>query len=58
MSFFPEPYTHSKNKTEVELDLSDYGAKPELKNVTDVNKLKFAKKTGLASLKSEIDLLD
>ena len=58
MSFFPEPYTHRKNKTEVELDLSDYGTKPNLKNVTDVDKLKFAKKTGLASLKSEIDLLD
>ena len=24
MSYFTEPYTHSKNKSEVELDLSNY----------------------------------
>ena len=33
MSFSP-PYSHSKNKIEVELDLSNYATKSDLKNVT------------------------
>ena len=31
MSFFQEPHTHSKNKIEVELDLSNYPIKSDLK---------------------------
>ena len=27
MSYFPEPYTYSKNKIEVELDLPNYATK-------------------------------
>ena len=32
MSSFPEPYTHSKNKIKVELDLSNYATKFDLKS--------------------------
>ena len=39
----------------VELDLSNYATKADLKNATGVDTLKFAKKVDLASLKSEID---
>ena len=51
MSYFPEPYTRSKNKTKVELDLSNYSTKFDLKNATGVDTSKFAKKADLATLK-------
>ena len=31
MSYFPEPCTHSKSKVKVELNLSNYAAKSDLK---------------------------
>ena len=31
MSYFPEPYTRSQNKIKVELDLSNYATKSDLK---------------------------
>ena len=43
---------------EVELDLSNYATKTNLKNATGVDKLDFAKKTNLASLKYDVDKLD
>ena len=42
----------------VELDLSNYATKADLKNATGVDTLKFAKKVDLATLKSEIDKFD
>ena len=33
MSYFPEPHTHSKNKIEVELHLSNYATKSDLKKM-------------------------
>ena len=42
----------------VELDLSNYAAKADLKNTTCVNRPKFARKAGLANIKSNIDKLD
>ena len=43
MSYFPL-HSHSKNKIEVELDLSNYATKSNLKNVTVVDVSQFAKK--------------
>ena len=43
MSYFP-PYIHSKNKIEVELDLSNYATKSDLKNAAGVDTSRFAKK--------------
>ena len=57
MSYFP-PYGHSKNKIEVELDLSNYATKSDLKKATSVDTSQFAKKDDLADLKSETDKLD
>ena len=34
MSYFPELYTHSKSKIKVELDLSNYTTKYDLKNAS------------------------
>ena len=41
-----------------ELDLSNYATKTDFKNPKAVETLKFAKKTDLASLKSNVDKLD
>ena len=40
---------------EVELDLSNYATKADLKNAAGVDTSKFAKKDDLASLKSNVD---
>ena len=42
----------------MELDLSSYATKTNLKNVTYVDVSSFASKTNLANLKSEVDKLD
>ena len=51
MTYFPDPYTHSKNKIQVELDLSNYATKSALKTTAGADTLDFAKKTDLCSLK-------
>ena len=42
----------------IELDLSNYAAKADLKNGTGVDTSKFAKKVDLANLKYDVDKLD
>ena len=42
----------------MELDLSSYATKTDLKNVTYVDTSSFPLKTNLASLKTEVDKLD
>ena len=51
ISYFPEPYIHSKSKIKVELDLSNYTTKSDLKSATGVDASKIAKKVDLADLK-------
>ena len=46
----------SGGRVNVELDLSNYVTKTDLKNVTGVDRLKFAKKVNLVSLKSNVDI--
>ena len=55
--YFPEP-KYEGGKVKVELDLSNYATKADLKNATGVDTSKFAKKVDLASLKSNVDKLD
>ena len=57
MSYFPT-YSHSKNKTEVGLDLSIYVTKSDSKNAAGVDTSQFAKKDDLANLKSEVEKQD
>ena len=51
---FPETKS-SGGRVKVELDLSNYTTKVDLKNATGIGTLKFAKKVQLANLKSEAD---
>ena len=55
--YFP-PYRSSGRNIKVELDLSSYATKTDLKKVTNVDVSSFASKTNLASLKTEVDKLD
>ena len=55
--YFSEPKS-SGGRVKVELDLSNYATKADLKNATGVDTSKFAKKVDLASLKSNVDKLD
>ena len=57
MSYFPQPYTRSKNKIKLELDFSSYATKSDLKNATGGDN-GFAKMVDLASLKITVDKLD
>ena len=55
--YFPEPKS-LRGRVKVELDLSNYATKTNLKNATGVDTSKFAKKVDLANLKSNVDKLD
>ena len=43
MSFFPESYSHSKNKKKVELDFPNYITKSSSKEKTGIDTSKFVK---------------
>ena len=57
--YFPEPKSlRGRVKVELDLDLSNYATKVDLKNATGVDTSKFAKKVDLANLKSDVDKLN
>ena len=51
-------YRSHRGDIKVELDLSNYETKADLKNVIHVDVSSFASKTNLASLKTEVDKID
>ena len=55
--YFPEP-KFSAGKVKVELNLSNYATKADLKTATGGDTSKFAKKVDLANLKSDVVKLD
>ena len=57
MSYFPELYARRKNKIKVQVDLSNYATKSDLKSATHVDTSKFSKEVDLANLKSNVDEL-
>ena len=57
MSYYP-PYKSSSNNIKVKLDLTNYATKTDLKNITQVDVSRFASKTNLAALKTEVDKID
>ena len=57
MSYYP-PYNNSSNNIKVELDLSNYATKDDVKNITHADVSSYATKTNLASLKTEVDKID
>ena len=48
--YFPEP-KYSRGKVKVELDLSNYATKADLKNAKDLDISNFANEVDLANLK-------
>ena len=56
--FFPKPFTSFGGNINVNIDLSNYATKTDLKNVTHVDTSSFALKTNLANLKTAVDKLD
>ena len=55
--YFPEPKSFG-GQVKVELDLSNYATKTDLKNATGLDPWSSAKKVDLPSLKSDADKLD
>ena len=55
--YFP-PYENFSKDIKVELDLSNYATKNDLKVITHVDVSSFASKTNLAALKTEVDKID
>ena len=51
--YFP-PYNNSSENIKVELDLSNYATKKDIKDITDVDTSSYALKTNLANLKTEV----
>ena len=58
MSQYLPPYKFSGRNIKVELDLSSYATKADLKNVTHVDVSSFATTENLASLKTEVDKIE
>ena len=57
MTYYP-PYKSFSNNIKVELDLSNYAMKDDVKNITHVDVSSYATKTNLAALKTEVDKID
>ena len=58
MSTYYPQYKSSSQNVKVELDLTNYATKTDLKNITYVDVSSFASKTNLAALKTEVDKID
>ena len=57
--YFPKPFnSHFGDSIKVNIDLSNYATKTDLKNVTHVDTSSFALKTNLVSLNTDFDKLD
>ena len=54
--YFPKPIS-SGGRMKVELDLSNYATKADLKNTTGLDTSKFSEKVDLTSLKSDVEKL-
>ena len=58
MSQFLPPYNNSGENIKVELDLSNYTTKKDIKDITHVDTGSYAFKTNLAVLKTVVDKID
>ena len=56
--YFPKPLRSFGGNINIKLGLSNYATKTDLINATHVDTSRFALKTNLASLKTEVDKLD
>ena len=53
--YFPKPYEPFGGDINVVVDLSNYSAKTDIKNISHIDTSSFALKPNLASLKTEVD---
>ena len=51
-------YENYSNNIKVQLDLTNYATKDDIKNITHVDVSSYATKTNLAALKTEVDKID
>ena len=58
MTTYYSPYKSFNKNIEVELDLTIYATKTDLKNITHVDVSSYTSKTNLAALKSEVDKIE
>ena len=58
MSTYYPPYKSSSNNIKVELDLTNYETKTDLKIITHTDVSSFASKTNLSALKTKVDKID
>ena len=58
MSKYFLPYNNSSKNIKVELALSNYLTKSDIKDITHIEASGFASKTNLAALKTEVDKID
>ena len=58
MSQYFQPYNNSSKNIKVELDLTNYATKDDVKNITHTDVSSYATKTNLAALKTEVDKID
>ena len=56
--YFPKPYEPFGGGIRVKVDLSNYATKADIKNISHADTSRFALKSNLASLKTEVDKLD
>ena len=56
--YFLKPYGTFRGDINVKVDLSNYGTKADIKNISNVDTLSFALKINFANLKTEVDKLD
>ena len=56
--YFPKPYKPFGGDINVNVDLSNYATKSDLKNVRGIDTFKLAAKSDLVSLETEVDKLD
>ena len=57
-SIFSKPYEALGGNINVKIDLSNYATKADIKNILHVDTSRFALKTNLADLKTEVGKLD
>ena len=56
--YFPKPYEPFGGDINVQVDLSNYATKADLKNISHIDVSSYALKSNLASLKTKVDKLD
>ena len=56
--YVPKKYKPFDGDINVKVDLSNYGTKADIKNISHIDTSSFALKTNLPSLKTEVDKLD